>query len=303
MSWWIDHWGCLPLGCWIGALYRRPEILRLSHAHTCQTNVGFSCQRRAWIWQQIDRLMPCDLGMSFCCNWLWWEAVSDSWNRHFHLRKRPHMRQQKVETESTCCWNQLEREPSVSMKLLFRQVISSDLESVPVDKSGNHFDGSPRVVLAHEKQILWSCLVWWSRHKGNHRRQGLCCALCKTNIGGNPIPWIDGSARIEQCRYYRSSENGSMLLRLLSTDSSVELFAAAPPIMLIIEVWIFLVLSFLVSSLLIVLSISWRWSLFDSVASTFWAEIALVSWLITELLSNATDVPATPLMHCTVRSL
>ncbi len=89
----------------------------------------------------------------------------------------------------------------------------------------------------------------------------------------------------------------------IATDSSVELFADAYPIMLIIEMWIFLVLYFLVSSLLIVLSISWWRSLLDSIASSFWAEMALVSWLITELLSNATDVSATPLMHCTERSL
>ena len=149
MSWWIDHWGCLPLSCRIGALYRRPGILRLSRAHTCRANVGFSCQRRAWILQQIGRLMPCDLWMSFCCDQLWWGAASDSWNRHFHHQKRLRMRLRKVETESPCCWNQLEREPSVSMKLLFRQVISSDLESGPVDKSGNRFDGSQRVALAH----------------------------------------------------------------------------------------------------------------------------------------------------------
>jgi hypothetical protein len=40
------------------------------------------------------------------------------------------------------------------MKLLFRQVISFDLESEQVDKSGNRFDGSPKVVLARETRIL-----------------------------------------------------------------------------------------------------------------------------------------------------
>ena len=42
----------------------------------------------------------------------------------------------------------------------------------------------------------------------------------------------------------------------IATDCPVELFADARPIMLIIEVWVFLVLSLLVTSLLIVLSIS-----------------------------------------------
>ena len=46
------------------------------------------------------------------------------------------------------------REPSVSMKLLFRRLISSDLEFVPVDKSGTRFDGIPKVVLARETRIL-----------------------------------------------------------------------------------------------------------------------------------------------------
>jgi hypothetical protein len=55
----------------------------------------------------------------------------------------------------------------------------------------------------------------------------------------------------------------------IATASSVELFADAHLIMLIIELWIFLVLSFLVSSLFIVLSSSWWRSLFDSVASSF----------------------------------
>ena len=50
--------------------------------------------------------------------------------------------------------NQLELELSVSMKLLFCQVIFSDLESEPVDKSGNCFDLSPRVALVREMRIL-----------------------------------------------------------------------------------------------------------------------------------------------------
>ena len=154
------------------------------------------------------------------------------------------MRQWTVVTESPCCWNQLERELSVSMKLLFLQVKSSDLESGPVDKSGNHFDGSRRVALAHSTRILWSCLACWNRH-----------TLMDRLI-------------LSHADNYRSSGNGSTLLRLLLI-CPVELFADARPIMLIIEVWVFLVLSLLVSSLLIVLSISWRHSLFDSVASLF----------------------------------
>jgi hypothetical protein len=59
----------------------------------------------------------------------------------------------------------------------------------------------------------------------------------------------------------------------ITSDSSVELFADC----LTIEVWSFLVRSLLVYFLLIVLSISWQQSLFDSIASLFWAEMALVS--------------------------
>jgi hypothetical protein len=63
----------------------------------------------------------------------------------------------------------------------------------------------------------------------------------------------------------------------IASDSSVELYADARPIVLTIEGGSFLVLSFLVSSLLIVLSISWRRSLFDSIATSFCAEMASVS--------------------------
>ena len=188
MSWWIDHWGCLPLDCQIGALYRRPGILRLLRAHTCRTNVGVSCQRRAWIWQRKDRLVWCDCWMFFCCNRLWEGAASDSWNRHFHLRKRSHMRQQTVETESPCCWNQLERDPSVSMKLLLCLEISSDLESEPVDKSGNHFHRSQRVALAREMWILWSCLACWNRHKGDCRQTGLMLSPVQNQYRQNSFP-------------------------------------------------------------------------------------------------------------------
>ncbi len=40
-----------------------------------------------------------------------------------------------------------------------------------------------------------------------------------------------------------------------------------------------------------------------SMASSFWVETALVSWLVAELLSNETDTPATPFMHWAWRSL
>jgi hypothetical protein len=51
----------------------------------------------------------------------------------------------------------------------------------------------------------------------------------------------------------------------IASDSSVEIFAEARPIILTMEGWSFLVLSFLVSSFLIVLSIFWQRSLFDSI--------------------------------------
>ena len=44
----------------------------------------------------------------------------------------------------------------------FCWVISSDLESEPVDRSGNCFDGSPRVALASGTRLLWRCLECWN---------------------------------------------------------------------------------------------------------------------------------------------
>ena len=68
------------------------------------------------------------------------------------------------------------------MKLLFCQAISSDRGSGPVDRGGNHFDGSLRVALACGKQ---NCKVAWSAEVGVKEIaevQGLCRALCETNI-------------------------------------------------------------------------------------------------------------------------
>jgi hypothetical protein len=63
----------------------------------------------------------------------------------------------------------------------------------------------------------------------------------------------------------------------IASDSSVELFADMRPIILTIEGWSFLVPSFLVSYLLNILSIPWQQSLFDSIASSFCVEMALVN--------------------------
>ncbi len=62
-----------------------------------------------------------------------------------------------------------------------------------------------------------------------------------------------------------------------ASDLSVELFADACPIILMIEVWIFLVLSFFDSSLLMICLISWQRSLLDLMASSFWVEMGSYS--------------------------
>jgi hypothetical protein len=70
--------------------------------------------------------------------------------------------------------------------------------------------------------------------------------------------------------------------------------------------WSFLVLSFFFSSRLICCSISLQQRFLDSIASLFWREIALVSWLMANALPMITAPPAVVLvaavtfevMHC-----
>ncbi len=188
MSGWIDHWGCLPLCCQIGAPCHWLEILRQSRARTYQANIGIFCWRQAWIWQQRDHLKQCGLGRSSCCAQLWWGAASDLWSRHSLCQKRSRIRQQKVEAELPCCWNWLVHELSVSMKLLFCQVVSSHLGSGPVDRWGNHFDMSPRMAPAHGMWKLWSCMECWSWSKGNCCHTELVPYPVQNQYQENPVP-------------------------------------------------------------------------------------------------------------------